>query len=165
MTTIKYLLITVACLFVLLVIATRVFFHLPLPDYEGTVELEGLVSDVQVRFDPYGVPHIFAQNDEDLFFAQGYITARERMFQMDMVRRAGRGELSALFGEATLQTDKLMKTVGFYRLARAEYAQLSEECKDIIIAYTRGVNAYIGDGEASPPGVRGPPCGTRSVGA
>ncbi len=91
MTTIKYLLITVACLVLLLVIATRIFFRLPLPDYEGTVELEGLSSDVQVRFDPYGVPHIFAENDEDLFFAQGYITARERMFQMDMVRRAGRG--------------------------------------------------------------------------
>jgi penicillin amidase len=143
MRTVKYLLITLACLAILLVIATRIFFSLPLPDYEGTVELEGLASDVQVRFDPYGVPHIFAENDEDLFFAQGYITARERMFQMDMARRAGRGELSALFGEATLQTDKFMKTVGFYRLARAEYAQLSEECRDIIVAYTRGVNAYI----------------------
>jgi len=143
MKTVKYALIILVGLAILLVTATRVFFRLPLPDYEGTVELEGLASDVQVRFDPYGVPHIFAENDEDLFFAQGYITARERMFQMDMTRLAGRGELSSLFGEATLQTDKFMKTVGFYRLASVEFAQLSEECRDIIVAYTRGVNAYI----------------------
>ncbi len=101
MKTVKYALIILVGLAILLVTATRVFFRLPLPDYEGTVELEGLASDVQVRFDPYGVPHIFAENDEDLFFAQGYITARERMFQMDMTRLAGRGELSSLFGEAT----------------------------------------------------------------
>ena len=62
---------------------------------------------------------------------------------MDMTRRAGRGELSALFGERTLETDRFMKTVGFYRLARAEYGQLPRESKNAIDAYTRGVNAYI----------------------
>ncbi len=143
MKTFKYLLIALACLLLLLVTAGRIFFHLPQPRYEGSVELEPLEADVRVRFDGYGVPHIFAENDRDLFFAQGYLTARERMFQMDLTRRAGRGELSSLFGEATLQSDSFMKTVGFYRLARAEYDQLPDACKGIIGAYTRGVNAYI----------------------
>ncbi len=143
MKTVKYALIILAGLAVLAAIAIRTFFHLPLPDYHGTIALQGIESDVQVRFDPYGIPHIFAGNDHDLFFAQGYITARERMFQMDMTRLAGRGELSSLFGEAALKTDKFMKTVGFYRLARAEYAQLPRACKDMIVAYTGGVNAYL----------------------
>jgi len=139
----KLVLVVVVGLVILLMIGIRVFFRLPLPDYGGTVKLEGLVSEVEVRFDPYGVPHIFAENNDDLFFAQGYITARERMFQMDMTRLAGRGELSTLFGEITVSLDKLTKTLGFYRLARSEVPQLSEECRDAIAAYTRGVNAYL----------------------
>lgn len=150
MKVLKYGFTILACLAVLLVIAAWAFFRLPLPDYEGTVELEGLLSDVQVRFDRYGIPHILAGNDEDLFFAQGYLTARERMFQMDMTRLAGRGELSSLFGEATVQTDKFMKTVGFGRLAHAEYRQLPQACRDAILAYTRGVNAYL-QGMRHPP--------------
>jgi penicillin amidase len=136
-------LIAIVGLIILLMIGIWVFFRLPMPDYDGTVELEGLVSHVEVRFDPYGVPHVFAENNDDLFFAQGYITARERMFQMDMTRLAGRGELSTLFGEVTVSLDKLTKTLGFYRLARSEVPQLSEECRAAIAAYTQGVNAYI----------------------
>lgn len=143
MKAIHYVLIGLVSVVVLLSVAIWAFLRLPLPTYEGDVELEGLGSDVEVRFDGYGVPHIFAENDEDLFFAQGYVTARERMFQMDMTRLAGRGELSSLFGEKTLNTDRFMKTVGFYRLAKAEYDQMSRECRDVIAAYTRGVNAYL----------------------
>jgi penicillin amidase len=143
MKAIRYVLIGVVIVVVLLVIGMRAFLRLPLSAYEGTIELEGLAADVEVRFDDYGVPHIFAENDEDLFFAQGYVTARERMFQMDMTRLAGRGELSSLFGERTLNTDRFMKTVGFYRLAGTEYRQMSGECRDAVLAYTRGVNAYL----------------------
>jgi penicillin amidase len=126
-----------------LLIFYHIFFRLPLPEYSGTIVLAGLKSDVEVRYDSYGVPHIFAENDEDLFFAQGFITARERMFQMDMTRRAGRGELSVLFGEATINADKFLKTLGIYRTARVEYATLPQKYKDIFTAYGRGVNAYI----------------------
>ena len=123
----------------------HVFFRLPHPKYSGTIKLDGLTADVEVRFDDYGVPHIFAQNDKDLSFAQGYLTARERMFQMDLNRRAGRGELSVLLGEATVKADKFLKTVGFYRYARSEWQRLPRQYKDIITAYTEGVNAYIRD--------------------
>lgn len=143
MKAIKAVIIVVLALLIVLFAFYQVFFRLPLPDYSGTIELRGLKADVEVRFDEYGVPHIFADNNEDLFFAQGFITARERMFQMDMTRRAGRGELSVLFGEATVATDKFLKTAGFYRTARAEYKQLGQRLKDIMLAYTRGINAYI----------------------
>lgn len=126
-----------------IVISFQIFFRLPHPGYSGTTELEGLTSKVEVRTDDYGVPHIFADNEADLFFAQGFITARERMFQMDMTRLAGRGELSTLFGEVTIDTDRFLKTVGFYRAAEAEYKLLPRELKDVIDAYTDGVNAYL----------------------
>jgi penicillin amidase len=143
MKVIKAVLIVLLVLIILIFVFYQVFFRLPLPEYAGTIELMGLKTDVEVRFDEYGVPHIFADNKEDLFFAQGYITARERMFQMDMTRRAGRGELSSLFGETTVAADKFLKTAGFYRTARTEYKQLGQRLKEIIIAYTRGINTYI----------------------
>jgi penicillin amidase len=143
MKALKIIITVIIILIIVLFISFQVFFRLPLADYQGTIELAGLKSDVEVRFDKYGVPHIFAQNEADLFFAQGYITARDRMFQMDVTRLAGRGELSTLFGERTIDTDKYLKTIGFYRIARAEYKSLTREMKDIMAAYVAGVNAYI----------------------
>ncbi len=121
----------------------QIFFRSAVPGYSGTIELAGLSAPVEVRVDDYGVPHLFAANEHDLFFAQGYVTARERMFQMDMTRLAGRGELSTLFGEATLDTDKYLKTLGFYRTARAEYVAMPAREREIINAYVEGVNAYL----------------------
>ena len=120
-----------------------IFFRLPVPDYNGTIKISGLKSEVEVRTDDHGIPHIFAKNDEDLFFAQGYITARERMFQMDLTRLAGRGELSTLFGDKTIKTDKYFKTLGFYRASEAEYKNLSPRTKLAVDSYARGVNEYI----------------------
>jgi len=124
-------------------IAFQVFFRLPLPSYTGTLQVNGLKAPVEVRTDDHGIPHIFAQSNEDLFFAQGYITARERMFEMDLTRLAGRGELSTLFGERMIETDKYFKTLGFYRAAETEYANVGPDTKTAVDAYTGGVNAYI----------------------
>jgi penicillin amidase len=124
-------------------IAVQVFFRLPHPSYSGAEKMKGLTAAMEVRTDDHGVPHIFAQNEADLFFAQGYITARERMFQMDMTRLAGRGELSSILGETLVDTDKFLKTVGFYRAAEAEYSILKPEYKSIVDTYAEGVNAYI----------------------
>ena len=126
------------------------FFRAAVPEYTGTIHLKGLKSEVAVRTDDHGVPHIFADNEQDLFFAQGYIVARERMFQMDMTRLAGRGELSSVFGERTLEKDRFLKTVGFYRHARESYTVLLPETKEAIQAFTRGVNQYIETAEVLP---------------
>jgi penicillin amidase len=125
------------------VIAFQVFFRLPQPAYSGTITMEGLKAPVEVRTDDHGIPHIFAQNEDDLFFAQGFITARERMFQMDLTRLAGRGELSLLFGDSMLETDRYFKTLGFYRAAESEYKNTTPVTRAAVDAYTRGVNAYI----------------------
>lgn len=126
-------------------IVFQIFFRISHPDYNGTLVIEGLTADVTVYYDEYGVPHIFAENEHDLFFAQGYITARERMFSMDVTRLAGRGELSSLFGEITIDDDKYLKTIGLYRAAEKEYESIPEDIKEVISAYTEGVNAYIHD--------------------
>lgn len=133
----------IAALVILSLAAFQIFFRLPHPSYSGTLTLDGLAAPVEIRTDDHGIPHLFAKNEEDLFFAQGFITAGERMFQMDLTRLAGRGELSTLFGESQLQTDKYFKTLGFYRASEAEYGNLSPQVKSIVDAYTRGVNAYI----------------------
>ncbi len=128
----------------------QIFFRTAVPSCEGTVAIDGLGSKVEVRTDEHGIPHLFAENDTDLFFAQGYVTARERMFQMEITRLAGRGELSSLFGEATLEKDKFLKTVGIHRLAKTGYRAMSAEARAIIDAYTAGVNAYIRDAKTLP---------------
>ena len=140
---IKVLVVVLIILIAGLYVFYQAFFRSAVPPYSGSIELSGLSAPVEVRTDDYGVPHLFAENEHDLFLAQGYVTARERMFQMDMTRLAGRGELSSLFGEATLDTDKYLKTLGFYRTARAEYAAMPQAEKEIIAAYTAGVNAYL----------------------
>ena len=128
----------------------QVFFRMAVPSYEGTMTVEGLRSKVEVRTDDYGIPHLFADNDNDLFFAQGYITARERMFQMEITRLAGRGELSTLFGEATIEKDRFLKTVGFHHLAKIGYRSMSTEARQIIDAYVAGINACIRDTKRLP---------------
>jgi len=149
----KVLIISLSVVVVLVIvaaIAVQVLFRLPQPSYTGTEKLDGLQASVEVRTDEHGIPHIFAQNETDLFFAQGYITARERMFQMDMTRLAGRGELSSVLGEIMIDTDKFCKTVGFYRTAEAEYSGLQPGAKSIVDAYARGVNAYIDNAKYLP---------------
>ena len=126
-----------------LVITFQYFFRSAVPDYSGTETLEGLTAQVEVKTDAHGIPHIYAQNETDLYFAQGYIIARERLFQMDMTRLAGRGELSTLFGERTISKDRFLKTVGFYKKAQISYPLLLQETKDALQAFARGVNTYI----------------------
>ncbi|MDE3056845.1 MAG: penicillin acylase family protein, partial [Bacteroidota bacterium] len=93
--------------------------------------------------DEYSVPHIIAQNEHDLFFAQGYVHAQDRLWQMDITRRAGEGRLSEILGSAALKYDKLFKTVGIQRIAEKLEVQLHPESKMILEAYSDGINAFI----------------------
>ncbi len=125
-------------------IASKVFA--PIPDYRGNITIPGLNNNVTVYYDQYAIPHIKANSEEDLFFAQGYLTARERLFQMDVTRLAGRGELSSLFGDKTVDKDRYLKTIGIYRMAKRGYASMDERTQRILQAYSRGINAYIDSG-------------------
>lgn len=105
----------------------------------------GLKGEVTVRVDDTGVPHIFAGNNHDLFFAQGYLTARDRLWQMDLQVRAASGRLSEVLGPATLDLDKNSRKLGmgFGAEANIRYAMNDPATKEILLSYTEGVNAYI----------------------
>ncbi|MFL6229597.1 MAG: penicillin acylase family protein [Pyrinomonadaceae bacterium] len=107
-----------------------------------TITLTSLRAPVKVTRDGRGIPHIEAANDEDLYFAQGYATAQDRLWQMDLLRRTARGELSEMFGRSTLDSDKLHRTYGFARLSEGLAAKTSPKARAVLEAYARGVNAY-----------------------
>jgi penicillin amidase len=119
------------------------FVRRPWPTVNGTLTISGLLAPVEVIRDEWGVPHIYAENEHDLFFAQGYVHAQDRLWQMEFNRRIGSGTLSAVLGEATLDTDRFLRTIGLRRAAEQDWAQLEDETRAIMEAYAEGVNAYI----------------------
>src|SRR6266550_4429899 len=122
-----------------------------------TLQLVGLREAVTVRRDERGIPYIEAKNDDDLYFAQGFVTASDRLWQMDLFRRNARGELAEIFGvgpsNSVLEEDKRHRTLGFAQVAEAEAAQASPQVRALLNAYANGVNAYIGslDTKSLPP--------------
>lgn len=112
------------------------------PLYGGRVALAGLAAPVRVRFGPHGIPTIEAEDLNDLVFAQGYATAAERMWQMDLMRRLGGGRLAELFGEEALPVDRFMRTVGLAQAAREGFAALEPRYQGLLRSFAAGVNAY-----------------------
>jgi penicillin amidase len=118
-----------------------------------TITLAGLHGRITIRRDERGIPYIEATNDEDLYFAQGYATATDRLWQMDFMRRAARGQLAEVLGTLALDQDKLHRTLGFAQEVEAEFAQAPPQTRAILEAYARGVNAYSDslDPKSMPP--------------
>jgi penicillin amidase len=113
--------------------------------YEGELRVNGLRENVEVYFDSLAVPYIIAKNDEDAAFALGYLHAQERMFIMDLIRRAGEGRLSEIFGMETIPFDKMFKTVGIYRTAKMIEKKMNPEVLNLLKSYSAGVNFYISE--------------------
>lgn len=109
----------------------------------GAVELAGLQEPVEVLYDSMGVPHIFAASMEDLFFAQGYVHAKDRLWQMEMFRRVLQGRLSEIFGARTLETDRFLRTMGMEKAAREGMPPPGTAIHHQMEAYSAGVNAAI----------------------
>jgi penicillin amidase len=130
---------------VVLVFASAVWWlvYRPLPQLEGTIGVAGLQAQVTVERDNWGVPHIRADSVEDMAEAQGYVLAQDRLWQMDLLRRVGRGQLSEILGPATVEIDKEFRTMNFGRVAEREAAQMDAEPRRIMEAYARGVNRFI----------------------
>ncbi len=122
-----------------------------------TVTIPGLQNRVTVRRDERGIPYIEASNDADLYFAQGYVTASDRLWQLDVMRRTARGELAEILGagpnNTALDQDKQHRTLGFAQEVAAELALASPQTRAGLEAYARGVNAYIDslDPKSMPP--------------
>jgi len=115
-----------------------------LPQIQGTIRVDGLRSSAEIVRDKWGIPHVFAENDDDGYFALGWSTAQDRLFQMEINRRLAQGRLSEIFGRATLKTDRLFRTMDFDRVGRRTVARARPECVRAAEAYIRGVNAYVG---------------------
>ncbi len=105
--------------------------------------LPGLKQQVEILRDKWGVPHIYAQNQDDLFFAQGYITASDRLFQLDIWRRIGAGQLSEVLGPNFISRDRIARLVRYRGNWEDEWNSYSPDMKQIAIAFTNGINAYI----------------------
>jgi len=115
-----------------------------LPTIDGDLTVAGVTATVEVLRDSYGVPHIYAENLDDLFFAQGFVQAQDRLWQMDMYRRAGEGRLAEILGPDALRHDRLARLVRYRGpWTEAEYASYHPEGRRIVDALTAGVNAYI----------------------
>jgi len=117
--------------------------HACLPQLDGVLQVPGLAARVEVLRDARGVPHLRAQSLEDLLFAQGYVTAQDRLWQMDLSRRLAEGELSEIFGERTLRFDIENRTLGFRQACERAVAELDTDTRKLLAAYARGVNAFI----------------------
>jgi len=152
MKVLRYILLGVLVVIVLLVIIGGVAFlkitRGPLPQHSGTLTVKGLTAPVEVLRDSYGVPHIYATNSSDLFFAQGYTHAQDRWWQMEFARHIGAGRIQELTGgnESALSSDLFIRTIGWYRIAQYEYENSYDaETKTYLEAFANGVNAYIGN--------------------
>ena len=113
------------------------------PQIDGTMSIKGLQAKVEVVRDTMGIPHIYAANQDDMFFAQGYVQAQDRLWQMDYNRHVGRGTLSEMFGAATIKEDRFLRTMGLARAAQLDLAEISADERRALEAYARGVNAFI----------------------
>ncbi len=115
------------------------------PQTSGSIDVAGLSAPVTVLRDPHGIPNIYADTTEDLFFAQGYVHAQDRFWQMDFNRHITAGRLSELVGESQLDTDTYLRTMGWRRIAEQEWALATGESRTVLQSYADGVNAYIAD--------------------
>ncbi len=119
------------------------------PKYDGKLDLKGLSATVEVNFDTYGIPHIFANNNQDAYRALGYIHAQDRLWQMELMRRIAPGRLSEMFGPDLVETDKFFKTLGIHRQSKKEAAELlntDNNQKILALSYLDGVNQFIEEG-------------------
>src|SRR3984885_13247529 len=115
----------------------------PVQQKPETVQLPGLKQPVDILVDHWGVPHIYAKNEADLFFAQGFNVARDRLFQIDLWRRRGLGQLAEVFGPQFVEHDRAARLFLYRGDMKKEWAAYSPDAKAIATQFAAGVNAYI----------------------
>jgi penicillin G amidase len=138
-----YVAAVLVLLLVVVLVAGVVLVRRSFPQTDGQVAVPGLHGKVTVLRDGQGIPQVYARTSHDLFYAQGYVQAQDRFFEMDFRRHTTAGRLSEMFGETTLATDKFIRTMGWRRVAEQELALLSPQTLAYLEAYSAGVNAYI----------------------
>ena len=127
------------------------WLHSPLPQYVGEKKLPSLQKKVDVYTDKFGVPHVFAENEKDLFFSAGYIAARERLFQLSMVALAVKGELASVLGDSYLKTDIYLRTWRIRKVAVELVRKMKPENKEIFESFCAGINYWIKESKKDLP--------------
>jgi penicillin G amidase len=117
------------------------------PTLEGSLVVTRLASPVKIARDIYAIPHIIAENPHDLFLAQGFVTAQDRLWQMDLTRRIALGRLSEIFGEETVDMDYFMRASEIDELAKKIYGYLDDQTRSELLAFADGVNCYMNSGK------------------
>ncbi len=137
---------TILSLIILIIAGGFFFFHMlnsSLPEYNGQIKAQHISQDIDVYRDSMAIPYIVAKSDEDAAFALGYVHAQERLFTMDIARRAGAGRLSEILGTATIPFDLMFRTVGIKRMAEMIQSRMDKNSLKILQSYSEGVNFYI----------------------
>ena len=125
----KWIAIVLGVVLVLGVIAGVLTVRKSYPDTSGEIDVPGLSASVEVVRDDYGIAHIYGENLNDIYFAQGYVHAQDRFFEMDFRRHVTSGRLSEIFVSATLDTDKYVRSLGWRRVAEQEVELLSPHAR------------------------------------
>ena len=131
------------------------------PQTSGELEVDGLQSQVTVQRDALGVPTITADSSEDLFYAQGYVHAQDRFFEMDFRRHVTSGRVAEMFGESQAATDMFLRTLGWHEVAEQEVEALDEATRSYYESYADGVNAYLAENDGAQVSSR--VCGSRNT--
>ncbi len=134
---------TLITLLIFTLVGSYFFLQQSLPDYSGNHSVGLIKNEVQIFRDEFAIPRIYAENDDDLYFALGYVHAQERLFQMDLTRRAGQGKLSEILGTKTIPFDKMFRTLGLNELVERTLRKYDETTKNILVSYSNGVNEFI----------------------
>ncbi len=145
-TWLKTTLSVIISLIVLIIIGGAILYNMllsSLPNYNDEINISAIDGNIEIYRDSLAIPYIIAQTEEDAAFAMGYVHAQERLFTMDIARRAGEGKLSEIFGEDTVPFDKMFLTVGIKRNILKNYSKFSSNDIKILKAYSKGVNYYI----------------------
>lgn len=148
MTLLKKVLFGLFGIIALLVLGGFIFLNTLTPTYEGEQELDGISQNAEVYFDAYGIPHIYAESELDAIRVLGYVHAQDRLWQMELLRRAGAGRLSEIFGEVALETDKFFLSLGIddYNEKNLAKMEASDPVVELTEAYLDGINQFIAQG-------------------
>ena len=138
-------------LILLTFLTIKLYFHYDVPEYNGKHSLLELQDTVEVLTDPYGVPHIFAKSNEDLFFTVGYIVARERLFQLSLLAAVVRGEISSLLGDDYAEHDDYIKLNQLFSKSSENTSAINYDNELLIKAYCFGINTWVDETEEKLP--------------
>ena len=146
----KKILVFISLLIVTVIILSGIYLYSLKPDYSGELEISSLQNKVDIHFDKYGIPHIYAQNQHDAYIALGYVHAQERLFQIEMIRRVASGRLSEILGSDLVETDKYFISLGIDKYAEEcveLYLSKNDSITMAVKSYIKGINEFIKNGD------------------